>query len=118
MVEFAQLFEKMVGDKGFTVRYGGDEFLMVFFNTDYETIKSVVEEIYEAIKDGLKEVVYNYVKKKVDIPLDKRVSCSMGIATSENMDFQDTLKKADIALYKMKKGSKGNYILYDDIEWS
>ena len=118
LVEFAQLFEKMVGDKGFTVRYGGDEFLMVFFNTDYETIKSVVEEIYEAIKDGLKEVVYNYVKKKVDIPLDKRVSCSMGIATSENMDFQDTLKKADIALYKMKKGSKGNYILYDDIEWS
>ena len=119
LVEFAKVFNKVAAKLGYAVRYGGDEFLVVLNNVSKEVICGVAEEIYETIKDGFVDVIGKYLNKTIDIPKDKLVSCSIGIATSDYSSgegFADTLKKADQALYYMKKNHKGGYILWENLD--
>ncbi len=118
LVEFAKIFKRVSAKRGYAVRYGGDEFLVVLKNVDDNRGIEVAEEIYHKIEDGFIDVVKANTNKKVDIPREKRVSCSIGIATSEGCDAEaisDTLKKADEALYYMKHNKKGRYIVWEDI---
>lgn len=118
LVEFAKVFNKVSSKLGYAVRYGGDEFLVVLNNVSKEEVCKVAEEIYDTIKDGFVEVISKYLNKDVDIPKDKLVSCSIGIASSDyssNESFADTLKKADQALYYMKRKHKGGYILWEKL---
>lgn len=116
--EFARVFESVSDGLGYAVRYGGDEFLVVLNNVDNEEACRVADKIYDAISDGFVPVVSNYVKQDVHIPRDKFVSCSIGIASSKDCSLEhinETMKKADQALYYMKKHKKGSYILWEDI---
>lgn len=116
--EFAKVFETISAGLGYAVRYGGDEFLVVLNNVDSIQACSVADEIYEAISDGFVPVVSRYLQHDVHIPKNKYVSCSIGIALSEDGSLEninETMKKADKALYYMKKHTKGSYILWEDI---
>lgn len=116
--EFARVFETISKGLGYAVRYGGDEFLVVLNNVDAAQACRVADEIYAAIRDGFVPVVREYLQRDVQIPKSKFVSCSIGIALSEDGSIEqinDTLKKADQALYYMKKHTKGSYILWEDI---
>ncbi len=118
LVEFARVFREVSEKNGYAVRYGGDEFLVVLNNVSDEKIRKVVEQIYESIADGFEDAVSEYKNKKVNIPMEKRVSCSIGIASSNNATgetIKETLQRADEALYYMKKNHKGSYILWDEI---
>lgn len=121
LVEFAKVFKRVSKSHGYAVRYGGDEFLVVLRNVDREKGIQVAKEIYKEISGGFVDVVKNYTNKNINIPKEKQVSCSIGIASSEYCDhdiISDTLKRADEALYYMKKNKKGSYILWEDIEKS
>lgn len=116
--EFAKVFKSVSDGIGYAVRYGGDEFLVVLNNVDKEEACRVADKIYDAISDGFVPVVSQYVKQDVHIPRDKFVSCSIGIASSKDSSLEhinETMKKADQALYFMKKHTKGSYILWEDI---
>lgn len=117
--EFAKVFENAARNVGYAVRYGGDEFLVILENTDIAGACHVADMIYESISDGFVSVVSEYMNQNVDIPKEKFVSCSIGIAASENgrlENIEDAMKKADTALYYMKKHSKGSYIVWEDID--
>ncbi len=119
LVEFAKVFSKVSEKIGYAVRYGGDEFLVVLNNVSKEEVCKVADNIYSAISDGFVDVVSKYIKQSVVIPHNKLVSCSIGIAISENAGIDNikyTLQKADKALYYMKKNHKGSYILWEDID--
>lgn len=116
--EFSKVFKEVSKDIGYVVRYGGDEFLVVLENIDLQEAKQVAEKIYEKISDGFIPVIESYLNEKVEIPKEKKVSCSIGIAKSEGGSFEHitkALKKADEALYYMKKTTKSNYILWEDM---
>lgn len=116
--EFARVFEEVSDGFGYAVRYGGDEFLIVLNNVDGKKACGVADAIYEAISDGFVPVVSRYMKQDVHIPKNKFVSCSIGIASSPDSSPEQinmALKKADKALYYMKKHTKGSYILWEDI---
>lgn len=116
--EFANLFKRVSKDSGYAVRYGGDEFLIILNNKSIEDAKSVADEIYDYIGDGFHSLISNYLGYDVTIPDEKRLSCSIGIMVSpngNNANMALALKKADEALYYMKKNSKGHYIAWDDI---
>lgn len=118
LVEFAKVFQNAAKNMGYAVRYGGDEFLVVLNNVTEEKVCQVADNIYEAISNGFVNVVSDYVNKDVVIPDNKLVSCSIGIASSDNSssdNVKQTLQKADEALYYMKKNHKGNYILWENI---
>ena len=118
LVEFAMIFKRVSSKIGYAVRYGGDEFVIVLKNVDNAKTNEVVKEIYDNIEDGFVDVIQAHMNKKVNIPKEKRVSCSIGIASSVILDvttISETLKKADEALYYMKRNKKGCCINWEDI---
>ncbi len=83
------------------VRFGGEEFIIVFPSTDLKNALFVSEKIRKAIE--------NYT-------LIKKVKFTISIGVSEfdiikDDDIEKSIKRADIALYKAKKSGK-NKILF------
>lgn len=116
--EFAKVISDVAKNVGYAVRYGGDEFLIILNNIKKEQARKVAEHIYESIRDGFVPVVSKYLNKNISIPDNKLVSCSIGIAFSEDGSMENinaALKNADKALYYMKKRTKGNYVVWEDI---
>lgn len=113
--EMADIFKKAVGKEGFVSRHGGDEFIIILSTADKEKIERVVKRIYSLIEkaDGFTEVLEKILKKKVVIDSCHRISCSIGIATSESIQGEKTIEhliqKADGSMYRVKAEGKGNY---------
>ncbi|WP_461766505.1 sensor domain-containing diguanylate cyclase [Pseudothermotoga sp.] len=74
-------------------RYGGDEFIVAFYNTTEQQALQIAERIREKIRNS------NELSFGVDI--------SYGVAQLDSgQDYMKTLQKADEAMYAMKKSKK------------
>ena len=119
---FSRLFEKVVGTKGYIVRYGGDEFLIVLPGLDVEEGEEIAKAVYKGIEDSnyfIPEIAAT-IKETLDVPESHRVSVSIGIAGMEKYDscnMNIALKHADTMLYTIKKNGKSDYCVWtDDME--
>ncbi len=116
---FSRLFERVCGDKGYVVRYGGDEFLMVMpgstLDDGIESAKMIYRELEK--ENNFIEQIERAVHSSVDISAEHRVSCSIGIASMPVYDRDSVdaaLKHADSKLYAVKKSEKSNYSVWRD----
>ena len=85
----------------FGVRYGGDEFMIVLFDTDDKGAMIVAENIRKSIED--------ITLIDAGQPLDIQTTCSMGLMTlipKTGMDIIQLTKLADEALYEAKRHGK------------
>ena len=117
--EFANLFQRVSQGCGYAVRYGGDEFLIILHDRSLADARLIADNIYRHIGDGFHSLISEYLGYDVVIPQEKRLSCSIGIMSSPDGSMEHmtaALKKADEALYYMKRNSKGNYIAWSDIK--
>lgn len=117
--EFANLCNRSVGSRGYGIRYGGDEFVILIPQCTDDDAVEIATYINEELEN-------DRFYKNVNVPLDelekarknnKALSSSVGIAfckKTEEKEIYDTIKKADIALYDVKKSTKNGYSLYDD----
>ncbi|MGL4737864.1 MAG: diguanylate cyclase [Cellulosilyticaceae bacterium] len=90
------------------VRYGGDEFVIVFQNQDRRCVMNKVEEIVHHVRQ------LEFVVEQGPF----RVTLSVGIAwTQMNQDttFEDLFYKADCALYEAKRRGKNQ--IYCDLAY-
>ena len=116
---FSRLFERVTEDKGYIVRYGGDEFLIVMPDHKLEEGVELAKEIYREI-DRCRNFIDDIeasVHESVNIPENHRVSCSIGIADMKSYDQESmniALKHADSKLYTVKKNQKSNYSVWSD----
>jgi diguanylate cyclase (GGDEF)-like protein len=80
-------------------RYGGEEFLIVLPDTDFENAKSLAERIRNNIKENLIPTI--------------QVTISLGITSISEKDktINDMINRADEALYKSKNSGR------DLVEW-
>ena len=116
---FSRLFERVCGDKGYVVRYGGDEFLMVMPGSTLEDGIESAKMIYRELEkeNNFIDEIEKAVHGTVDISADHRVSCSIGIASMPEYDRDSVdiaLKHADTKLYAVKKSEKSNYSVWQD----
>ncbi len=119
LIAFSRLFENVVGTKGYIVRYGGDEFVIVLPGYDVNVGEQIAKNIYEGIdkSDHFAWIINNDVNKNVEISEKNKVSCSMGIAGMDIYDtahMNDALKRADSMLYVIKKNGKSNYMVWTE----
>lgn len=91
----AKSIKEVLSDDWIVVRYGGDEFLMVGECTDEEQIKKMLREISEHLENNA-----------VQMHLPYRLKAGVGyvlVEPDEQLDLSECLKKADDAMYLMKK---------------
>ena len=88
LCDFAVTSEQIVRKGDAVIRFGGDEFIIVFFSATYETCCRTAEKLRE------------YIGKKYDF-----VDISYGICPFRN-SAEETLQDADEMMYSMKKDRK------------
>lgn len=114
----AQIFQKEVGDHGFVTRYGGDEFLITVYTDDMAYAGQIAKNIYSQIEreDGFAAAIRRKLGRKIDIPAEHQISCSIGISGRKSLMSEDELEKmvkeADQVLYDVKNAGKGVYRFY------
>lgn len=120
LVRFAQLLERVVdNNNGYAVRYGGDEFVIVLNNQDITYAKKVAKNIFYMLADGVHSDILKRIGIDVTIPQEKLLSCSIGIASycgHDDATMQQALNKADKGLYYVKRSTKNNYVVWDELE--
>ncbi len=101
--QFGIILKRLLSQNIFVGRYGGEEFVMFFRNTDLKTVKRILTGIrYEMTKH---EDLYNenYVIK---------MSCGL-YCTSKEDSLNESIKQADLALYYVKNNGKDADAVYN-----
>ncbi|ESP90372.1 MULTISPECIES: GGDEF domain-containing protein [Pseudoalteromonas] len=84
-------------------RFGGEEFVIVFEPTDYESIKQRMEQFLNLVR-------------KTSFPFIKKLTVSVGLARISPYDFPITvLENADKALYYAKEHGRDQVGFYEDL---
>lgn len=98
--EIAEIFIESMSGIGFAVRWGGEEFLLIFEEHNLEKSYRYLTEIVEKIRN--KEVYYNDDKIKVT------VTC--GIVEGSNEPVHVIVREADNKLYEGKQNGRDRIV--------
>ncbi|MEG0780400.1 MAG: PAS domain-containing protein, partial [Oscillospiraceae bacterium] len=99
---FADILRDCFGGEALVGRIGGDEFLAFLQGSDNVC----------ALKDRLHTLIYQLSALRVGEREDYPLHGSIGVAMSDTDDFAALYKKADAALYYVKRHGKNNYAFY------
>ena len=102
----AEIISTEVGDYGIAGRFGGDEFLLIFYNIpDEEKLRMHLKNIHKAVKAAFDDS---------PISKDSPMSLSIGTATypKDADNYQDIFMLADYCLYIAKEKGRNRYIIY------
>lgn len=102
----AALIKNEVRDEGLVGRFGGDEFLVIFYNAyDMETMR----ERLRSIKNG---VFANHMTSESgeDISVTLSIGCAAYPKDADN--YEDLFFLADFCLYRAKEKGRNRYIIY------
>ena len=115
--EFSRLCERVVGKKGYIVRYGGDEFLIVLPEYGVDQGEQTAKDVYVELANSSYFIpqIEETIHSEANIPEEHRISVSIGVAEMEVYDqdnMNTALKHADTMLYAIKKSGKSNYAVW------
>ncbi|MFF2795885.1 diguanylate cyclase [Lysinibacillus xylanilyticus] len=107
LIETAKTLKQEVGKNGFVVRFGGDEFAIVLYDTKDEHMEKLANSILEKIH-------HLRYADKVSIDRWSVLSVSMGGAICIHPDEsqRSLFERADKALYQSKNAGKDRYTSY------
>ena len=94
--ESLRRMESVCGDEDVVFRIGGDEFVIILQNYDYESI--------EKLKKTIEEFSISEIKKQT--PLEEKKSFAAGFAIFNHFkdnSFSDVMNRADAEMYENKK---------------
>ena len=88
-------------------RYGGEEFIVILYNTTPEGVRLIAERLRQAIQNG--NVLIG--KCKVNLTISAGVDCGVPYGSVEEM-----IKNADEALYKAKEDGRNKVVSFDELK--
>ena len=97
IMNFSRLLRSVIPDKDFVGRYGGDEFMVVIYNTSKTEIEDILKQLSRE-KDRLNSSGNN-------MPIDYACGWAISDADSE-CTIQMLLDKADYYMYENKQAYK------------
>lgn len=96
----ADILRRHMKDKGYAIRWGGEEFLLVYEN-------SRLEEAYEALKLMLEDIRGACVQSGDD---QIYITMTFGMACDSSKDLKDLLRDADDKLYYGKNNGRNRIV--------
>ncbi|AGV54031.1 MULTISPECIES: GGDEF domain-containing protein [Alteromonas] len=108
LIKLSHVLLEQVRETDVVARWGGEEFLMVLFNTDIKDIKPFSERLHNAISE-------------ISLPSGKPLTASIGGTVLEKGDLEQPnliaqqLLKADKALYEVKANQRAHTRIYDSV---
>ncbi|MGC9321556.1 MAG: GGDEF domain-containing protein [Kosmotogaceae bacterium] len=97
--QFADILNEIISPRRTTVRYGGEEFIVMLPETTSEEATEIAEEVRKNFE------------RETEKRLDFRVTASFGVATFKPSDTKSSiLKRVDDALYSAKSGGKNRVV--------
>lgn len=117
--EVASILNSTASEKGFAIRYGGDEFVIIMVNVVKEEAMATARLTLDSLlsKNGYINEITSFLGKPIFIKREKKLSCSIGVATATNVtsdkDLAEILKCADSSLYDVKNTTKNAIKYYE-----
>lgn len=104
LIKTADILKEVVKKNGFVVRFGGDEFAIVLYDTNEELMEQLANAVLAKIRS------FDNIKWSV-------ISVSMGgvICKKSNETELSLFERADKALYQSKKAGKDQYSSFDEV---
>jgi diguanylate cyclase (GGDEF)-like protein len=106
--QMAKLITSIIRKSDICARYGGDEFVILFTETDRRDVTAVVERIVA----GMAATPFDFEGKKLFTTL------SAGIAgyPEDGPDVRTVMANADQAMYESKRTGKNRVTVFDKIK--
>ncbi|MEM7261302.1 MAG: GGDEF domain-containing protein, partial [Planctomycetota bacterium] len=104
--ELGTLLDSAVRDSDFVCRYGGDEFVIIFPETDLESARAKAEDLRDRV------AAHDFLEQSLEAELP--LTLSAGVAsTRDSIDARGLLNQADRALYEAKRSGKNLVVTID-----
>ncbi|MDL2250063.1 GGDEF domain-containing protein [Lachnospiraceae bacterium OttesenSCG-928-J05] len=98
LIAFNNTVRKTLREQDVLVRYGGEEFVAILFNTDHTAGTRIAERVREAVCN-------------IEYPLGYKTTVSIGVAVMHKDDTLDTaLVRADSYLYETKETGRNKVV--------
>lgn len=97
-----EMLSKSFRQSDVIVRYGGDEFLVVLFNTD----PLHCEEMMESFRRKVEQRVFEHEQKQIQITVSIGAYCENFPGNVKLKDLNYYINMADVALYKAKEAGR------------
>lgn len=102
----AEELRKMMLGCGFAVRWGGEEFLLVYETADVNAARGKIE----ALLEKLRKSTISYGDYNINVTM------TMGlVAGNADLDVNDLIKRADAGLYYGKEHGRNQLVLCDEL---
>jgi diguanylate cyclase (GGDEF)-like protein len=111
LIELSSILKKVTRTSDIVARWGGEEFLVVLYNSNLENTRIFCERLH---------IEVNSIK----LTGDNKLSVSVGVASLkvDNLTCSDVIEKhvkeADIALYEAKNNGRSRSDFFDDINFN
>lgn len=102
LIKTAEILNRKISGKGYSIRWGGEEFLIIMENMDLEAAHIKLKEIQEEIRNN----VITYKDKELQITM------TFGLVSCENKEqYSNTVKAADLLLYEGKESGRNRIVV-------
>ena len=117
LIEVARRLTSCVREVDTVARFGGDEFVVMLSELDQDTAESTAQAaiIAEKIRAALFEPYLLAVKceDETEITVEHHCAASIGVvAFNSEVNTEDLIKWADIAMYQAKEGGRNRVHFY------
>lgn len=104
--EFAKALKKSIRSSDILGRYGGEEFIIIFINSNKEDSYNIVDRIRKQVKG----TIFKYKGKEIQFTFSAGIS-DASESNIENFSFEYLINKADKRLYKGKDTGRDRVVI-------
>ncbi len=102
LIKFAKILQSSLREDDIVGRWGGEEFIVIVFSKD----KNILLNIADKIRTAIENEVFSSVGK---------ITASLGVSIhNKGSTIEETIKKADQALYKAKDSGRNMVVIYKE----
>ena len=111
LIDVAADLKKEMRESDIAVRFGGEEFVVVFTNTDCKNGMVFAERI----REGIAALSWNFEGQEIKITVSIGITClEQGGVRKKGLNIDTLIHNADIALYEAKDRGRNQSVIFSE----